>query len=69
VVRELDSHLEGLAEAEAQQRLETFGPNVVARDERFTRLRMLINACLNPLVILLSVLAIISFATAEDTSD
>jgi Cation transporter/ATPase, N-terminus len=43
VVRELDSRLEGLAEAEAQQRLETFGPNVVARDERFTRLRMLIH--------------------------
>jgi Mg2+-importing ATPase len=58
-----------LTEEEAQHRLEVFGPNVVARDERFTRLRLFIRACLNPLVILLSVLAIISFATAEDSSD
>jgi P-type Mg2+ transporter len=69
VVRELDSRLEGLAQAEAKHRLEIYGPNVVAHDERFTRLRLFFHACLNPLVILLSVLAVISFATAEDTSD
>jgi P-type Mg2+ transporter len=69
VLHELDSRVDGLTETEAQERLEVFGPNVVARDERFTRLRLFIRACLNPLVILLSVLAIISFATAEDTSD
>lgn len=69
VLRELDTRADGLTEVEAQQRLETYGPNVVARDERFTGLKLFIRACLNPLVILLSVLAIISFATAEDTSD
>jgi len=40
-------------------------PNVVAHEHRFTRLRLFVKACLNPLVILLLVLAIISFATAR----
>src|SRR5215469_11573055 len=69
VLREFDTRADGLTEEEAQRRLEVFGPNVVAHDERFTWLRLLIRASLNPLVILLSVLAIISFATAEDSSD
>src|SRR6516165_854598 len=69
VLPEFDTRADGLTEEEAQHRLEVFGPNVVARDERFTWLRLFIRACLNPLVILLSVLAIISFATAEDSSD
>jgi P-type Mg2+ transporter len=69
VLPEFDTRADGLTEEEAQHRLEVFGPNVVARDERFTQLRLFIRACFNPLVILLSVLAIISFATAEDSSD
>jgi Mg2+-importing ATPase len=69
VLRELDTRADGLTEVEARRRLEVFGPNVVANDERFTRLRLFMRACLNPLVILLSVLAIISFATAQNASD
>jgi P-type Mg2+ transporter len=69
ILREFDTQADGLTEAEAQHRLEVFGANVVAHDERFTWLRLLIRASLNPLVILLSVLAIISFATAENVSD
>ena len=69
VLAELETRADGLTEEEAQRRLEEFGPNVVTREQRFTRLRLLGRACLNPLVILLSVLAIISFATAETTSD
>ena len=69
IFHEFDTQSGGLTEAEAQHRLEVFGPNVVASDERFTWLRLLIRASLNPLVILLSVLAIISFATAESVSD
>ena len=69
VLAELDTAAEGLREEVAQERLEEYGPNVVARDERFTRLRLFIRSCLNPLVILLAVLATISFATAQDTSD
>ncbi len=66
---ELQSSPEGLSEEEAIHRIEVFGPNVVAAEQRFTRLRLLIRACLNPLVILLVVLAVISFATAETASD
>jgi P-type Mg2+ transporter len=69
ILSEVDTRVEGLTEDEAQRRLEVFGPNVVARDERFTWLKLFLRACLNPLVILLSVLAVISFATAEDVSD
>src|SRR5271167_1169747 len=68
VLAELETGLEGLSEEEAAHRLEVHGPNIVAEEQRFTRLRLLIRACLNPLVILLTVLAVISFATAEDTS-
>ena len=68
-VSQLETGPDGLTEEEAQRRLEEFGPNVVARDERFTRLRLFIRSCLNPLVILLAVLASVSFATAQDTSD
>src|SRR5271166_1099853 len=66
---QLQTRMEGLSEEEAEHRLEEHGPNVVADEARFTRLRLLVKACLNPLVILLSVLAIISFATAQTASD
>jgi P-type Mg2+ transporter len=69
VLAELQTGVEGLTEEEAQRRLEDYGPNVVAQEHRFTRLRLFVRACLNPLVILLLVLAIISFATAESASD
>jgi P-type Mg2+ transporter len=69
VIAEFTTGVDGLTEEEAQRRLEVFGPNVVTGDARFTRLRLLVRACLNPLVILLSVLATISFATAQSTSD
>src|SRR6516164_2100257 len=68
VLLELETTLEGLSEEEAAKRLDEVGPNIVAQEERFTQLRILLHACLNPLVILLSVLAIISFATAETFS-
>jgi Mg2+-importing ATPase len=66
---DLETQADGLTEEAAQARLEKFGPNVVAADEQFTRLRLFIRACLNPLVILLAVLASVSFATAENLSD
>ena len=65
----LQTRLDGLTEEEAERRLEEYGPNVVADEARYTRLKLLVKACLNPLVILLSVLATISFATAQTISD
>jgi Mg2+-importing ATPase len=55
----------GLSPEEAALRLEQHGPNVVAPDRRHRRLRLFVRACLNPLVLLLAVLAFISFATGD----
>src|SRR6202522_2327668 len=59
----------GLTEAEAQRRLNEYGPNAVGDEQRYPRLKLFIKACLNPLVILLSALATITFATAQSRSD
>ncbi len=61
----LQTRAEGLSTAEAQARLAQFGPNVLAKDQRVGILKLLVGSVLNPLVILLAVLATISFATAD----
>jgi len=55
----------GLSEEEVTLRLERYGENVVARDDRHSRLRLFIHAVLNPLVLLLAVLAIVSLVTGD----
>src|SRR5260221_14685907 len=57
VLQKLQTTNIGLSEDEARRRLEKFGPNVVAREQQHTRLRLLGKALVNPLVILLLVLA------------
>jgi Mg2+-importing ATPase len=61
----LKSSPEGLSEDEVERRLVQHGPNVVASDERHTRLRLFVRACLNPLVLLLALLATVSFLTGD----
>ena len=56
---------EGLSEAEAARRLEEHGANVVAADQRYEPLRLFVRACLNPLVLLLAVLAVVSLVTGD----
>ena len=65
VLRRLGTRMEGLTEEEAAARRERFGPNVVAGDQRHDRLRLFFHACLNPLVLLLAVLAVVSAATGD----
>ncbi len=60
VYQKLGTSNQGLSSTEAAQRLEEYGPNVVAQDKRHNRRRLLGRALVNPLVILLSVLAVIS---------
>jgi Mg2+-importing ATPase len=55
----------GLSEGEAASRLREFGPNVVAKDERHPRIKLLRKALINPLVILLVVLSGSSFLTGD----
>ena len=59
------SRPEGLGSAEAAARLAEHGPNVLARDRRAGLGKLLGHAVINPLVILLAVLATVSFATHD----
>ncbi len=65
VLQKLRTSKEGLSDEEAARRLREHGPNVVARDERHPRIRLLRKALINPLVILLVVLAASSFLTGD----
>ena len=65
VYARLKTRPEGLTTAEAAARLAEHGQNVLAKDQRPGFLRLLWHAVLNPLVILLAVLATVSFATGD----
>jgi P-type Mg2+ transporter len=65
VLKKLETTRQGLAQSQAADRMATCGPNVLAADRRPGIGMLLWHAVLNPLVILLSVLAIISFATDD----
>jgi len=61
----LSTRAEGLTSEQAAARLAEHGPNVLPRDERPGFLRLLWRSVVNPLVILLAVLAIVSIATGD----
>jgi P-type Mg2+ transporter len=62
----LGTSMQGLTETEACERLAQFGPNEVSREKHNAWPGRLWHAIRNPLVILLSVLATITFWTAKD---
>jgi len=55
----------GLSSLESAKRLLEYGPNVVAKDRRNPLLQLFVKALINPLVILLTLLAISSFLTND----
>ena len=61
----LGSSPSGLAPAQAARLLEQHGPNIVAQEKHRTRIGLLVHAMMNPLVVLLLILAIISLATGD----
>lgn len=65
VLADLKTQASGLSGEAAAQRLEEVGPNAVAADEDRGRIVMLGSAILNPLVVLLSVLATVSVLTGD----
>ena len=69
VLQKFNTTAAGLSEAEVETRLLQYGPNEVAQEKKHSWLWRLWIAALNPLVILLSLLAIITFATANEPSD
>jgi P-type Mg2+ transporter len=56
---------DGLSEDAAAERLAQYGPNVVGHELRHPRLRLFGHALANPLVILLAILATLSFLTGD----
>jgi len=66
VLHKLQTRTSGLTEAEVQACFETYGPNEVVREKRLSPLRRLYNVGKNPLVVLLSVLAVISIAAGDN---
>jgi Mg2+-importing ATPase len=69
VLEQLNTSPSGLSETEAALRLEQHGPNEVAQEKQHGWLMRLWVAVRNPLVILLAVIATITFATASEASD
>jgi Mg2+-importing ATPase len=69
VLQQLNTSPSGLSEAEAAARLAQYGPNEVAQEKRHGWLLRLWVAVRNPLVILLAIIATITFATASEASD
>jgi P-type Mg2+ transporter len=65
VYARLGTRAEGLTSERAATLLAEHGPNVLARDQRPGFLRLLWRSLINPLVILLSVLATVSFSTGD----
>jgi Mg2+-importing ATPase len=61
----LESARTGLSQEQVSQRLERYGPNVVAQEKQHTRLGLLARAMINPLVILLLILATVSLLTGD----
>jgi len=65
VLATFSTRREGLTGDDARARQDHYGANVLAKDQRVGLGRLLVHAVLNPLVILLAVLACISFATGD----
>ena len=59
----LQSGPQGLSGEQVEQRLEEYGPNVVVQEKRHTRIVLLGHALINPLVVLLLILATVSVLT------
>jgi len=69
VLQALGTRAAGLTEDEAVARLAQYGPNEVTREKEASWLKRLWLAARNPLVVLLTTLAVVTFATATTRSD
>jgi Mg2+-importing ATPase len=65
VFRKLETTPQGLTADEAGRRLDEHGPNTLTEERRFAQLKLLGKSLVNPLVILLSLLATLSFLTGD----
>ncbi len=61
----MESAYTGLTQEEAEQRLKKYGPNVIERRKKRTAIQIIIEQLLSPLITILIVAAIISWATGS----
>ena len=64
-LKERESQLDGLSQAEAASRLNQYGPNEIAWEKRQSPLMRLLDNVKNPLVILLTALGVLSYLTGD----
>jgi Mg2+-importing ATPase len=62
---QLQTRIEGLTQAEAEDRLKQYGPNEIARERPQSPLRRLLDNLKNPLVLLLAALSLVSYLTGD----
>ncbi len=67
VFKKLETNARGLTTAEAEKRLNKYGPNELGEEKRITKLALLVHQLKNPLVGVLSVAALISFLVGKLT--
>lgn len=65
LLRSLNTTTKGLSEDDAENRIETYGYNELAGDKKKSVFKRLVENIKNPLVILLTVLAIVSYVTGD----
>ena len=65
VYRRFDTRPEGLSDEDADARRGSHGPNVLEKDRQTGIVLLFVHAVMNPLVLLLIVLASVSFATGD----
>jgi len=64
-INSLGSRASGLTDSEASARLDQYGPNVAVKEKKKSILSRLVDNMKNPLMVLLSVLGAISYATGD----
>jgi len=69
VLQRMGTPQTGLTPELVAERFEKFGPNEIGKEKQQGWLGRLLHAVQNPLVILLTILAVVTFATAEGSSD
>lgn len=67
VLKQLNTSINGLSDAEAQERLKKFGPNAIEAESKKTILKMILDQILNPLVIILLIACVITIFLREYT--
>lgn len=68
LLKDLNTTIDGLSEEEVEKRIDTFGYNEIGENKKKSHISKLADNLKNPLVILLSVLALVSYVTGDSNA-